>query len=107
MKIKLCIILNIINLRESSKTSYMHNLKTNFNKFLQITKSVLSDHLLSDGNFKKYSNKPKFTDIELVTLAITSECLGIDSENLLFSKLKSEYKSDFPTLLDRSNFNRR
>ena len=85
----------------------MHNLKTNFDKFLRITKSALEGYLRPDGNFKHYSHLPDFSDIEVVTLAIMAEALGIDTENLLFSKLKKDYSKDFPTLLHRCNFNRR
>ena len=85
----------------------MHNLKTNFDKIIGIAKSTLANVLLEDNNFFHYRNKPKMTDIEIVALSLTAESLGIDSENLLFSKLRSEYLSDFPTLLDRSNYNRR
>jgi len=33
--------------------------------------------------------------------------MGIGSENYFFGKFKSDYNSDFPNLIDRSNFNRR
>ena len=85
----------------------MHNFKTNFDKFLRITKSALKDYLLPDGNFKHYHHLPHFSDIEVVTLAITAEVLGIDTEKLLFSKLKKDYSKDSPTLPHRCNFNRR
>ncbi len=85
----------------------MHNLKTNFDKIVGIAKSILADVLLEDDNFARYRNKPKMTDIEIVALALTAESLGIDSENLLFSKLRNEYLPDFPALPDRSNYNRR
>jgi len=35
------------------------------------------------------------------------EALGIDSENLLWSKLKTDYPGLFPDLICRSRFNRR
>ena len=35
------------------------------------------------------------------------EALGIDSEKLLWSKIKTDYPNDFPNLIDRSRFNRR
>ncbi len=35
------------------------------------------------------------------------EALGIDSENLLWSKLKTDYAVQFTNLIDRSRFNRR
>jgi Transposase DDE domain len=79
----------------------------NFDKILDICKSHLSEYLIDDNNFAKYPNMPKMSDIQIVALAITSESLSIDSENLLFSKLKKEYYSDFPNLINRCNFNRR
>lgn len=85
----------------------MHNLKSNFDKIFHICKQVLNDELLDDGNFFTYKNSPKMTDIEIVTLSLTADSLSIDSENLLFSKLKTEYINDFPNLVDRSNYNRR
>lgn len=47
------------------------------------------------------------SDIQIVTLALTAETLSIDSENLLFIKLKKDYKQNFPNLVDRANYNRR
>ena len=85
----------------------MHNIKSNFGKILEITKSIFADSLDPDGNFTHYPNKPKMSDIEVVALSCTAEALAIDSENWLFSKLKSDYATEFPNLIERSNFNRR
>jgi hypothetical protein len=85
----------------------MHNLRSNFDKFFDLTKSVFKDSINSSGNLKFYSNKPKMTDCEIIALSLTSESLGIDSENYLWGKLKCDHSSDFPNLIDRSNFNRR
>ena len=85
----------------------MHNLKTNFDKIFDLSKSMFAGQLNSDDNFGFYPRKPKMSDLEIVTLACVAECISIDSENLLFSKLKSDYASQFPNLVDRSNFNRR
>jgi len=104
---KLCIILINSILRKLSTLSHMHNLKSNFEKIFQITKLTLDDYLLADGNFQIYKNKPKMTDIEIVTLSITTEALGIDSENYLFSKLRKDYGADFPNLPHRTNFSKR
>jgi uncharacterized protein YcaQ len=90
-----------------NKTSIMHNLRSNFDKFFDLTKSVFKDRINSSGNLKFYSNKPKMTDCDIIALSITSESLGVDSENYLWGKLKCENSSDFPNLIDRSNFNRR
>lgn len=90
-----------------NKTSIMHNLRSNFDKFFDLTKSVFKDRINSSGNLKFYSNKPKMTDCEIIALSLTSESLGIDSENYLWGKLKCDHTSDFPNLIDRCNFNRR
>ena len=88
-------------------TSYMHNLKTNFEKFFNITKSVFKDRLNQADNFYSYPNKPKLSDCEIIALSVTGESIGIDSENYFWGKLKSDHKDDFPRLIHRSNFNRR
>jgi hypothetical protein len=85
----------------------MHNLKTNFDKFFNITKSVFKDRLNQSDNFYFYPNKPKLSDCEIIALSVTGESLGIDSESYLWGKLKFDHKDDFPRLIHRSNFNRR
>lgn len=40
-----------------NKTSIMHNLRTNFDKFFDLTKSVFKDRINGSGNLKFYSNK--------------------------------------------------
>jgi hypothetical protein len=47
------------------------------------------------------------SDLEIVALAITSECVQVDSENLLWSKLLKDYPSLFIELPHRTTFNRR
>ena len=88
-------------------TSDMHNLKTNFDKFFNITKSVFQDRLNESDNFFFYPNKPKLSDCEIIALSVTGESIGIDSESYFWAKLESDHKEDFPTLIHRSNFNRR
>lgn len=75
-EIKLCLLLIISILRKYSSLTYMHNLKTNFDKILDIAKSTLSDVLLPEDNFEPYRNKPKMTNIEVVALAIAAESIG-------------------------------
>jgi hypothetical protein len=85
----------------------MHNLKTNFDKFFNITKLVFKDRLNHSDNFFFYPNKPKLSDCELIALSVTGESLDIDSESYFWGKLKFDHKNDFPGLIHRSNFNRR
>jgi len=85
----------------------MHNLKTNFDKFLSITKSFFIDIANDCGNFKSYPNPPKMSDCEIIALSLTGESIGIDSENYFWKKLKSDDSTCFPALIERSRFNRR
>jgi len=88
-------------------TSAMHNLKTNFDKFFNITKSVFKNRINESDNFYLYPNKPKLSDCEIIALSVNGESIGIDSENYFWGKLKNDHKQDFPNMIDRSNFNRR
>jgi hypothetical protein len=85
----------------------MHNLKTNFDRIRLIVHELLANFIDSDGNIKKVGAKPKFSDVDVITLSLVAESLSINSENLLFNKLKHEYREDLPLLIDHSQFNRR
>ena len=85
----------------------MHNLIANITKFRQLLIEVYGSDNLINGNFRRYSNQPKASDIEIVALAFTAEAMQIDSENMLFSILRNSYPQYCKTLPDRTNFNRR
>ena len=85
----------------------MHNLKSNFDRIKPIVKESHANFIDSNGNINKIGAKPKFSDVDLIALSLVAESLSINSENLLFAKLRSEYQEDFPLLIDRSQFNRR
>ena len=85
----------------------MHDLGTNFRKFHELVKSVLKDDLNELGNIKEYRHKPKMTDNEIIALCLCQESLGNDSENYFWSKLKSDYSKDFPTLIHITRYNLR
>lgn len=85
----------------------MHNLKTNYDKIYRICKELLKNELLESGNFKKYPHIPKLTDLSVLCIMLTAEILGIDSENHLYSKIKTEYPSLYRSLMHRTNYNRR
>lgn len=59
------------------------------------------------GNFPRPGPIPKFSDLEVIALSMTSEALFIDSEHLLFIKLKTDYKTDFPNIISRRQYNDR
>src|SRR5258708_38179233 len=85
----------------------MHNIRTNFSKFYGICKELFEKEVNSRKNFQFYPVLPKMNDLKIVSLACCMEALSIDSENLLWSKLKTDYVSLFADLIDRSRFNRR
>lgn len=76
----------------------MHNLYTIFSKILKICKQF-GDNLINEkGNIPRPGVVPKFSDIEVIALNLTSEAMGIDSESNLFIRL-SEYKDKMPNLI--------
>lgn len=85
----------------------MHNIKANFDKIIEVIKEIIKEEINEKGNYLRRGSVPKFSDIEVIALSITSECLGIDSENYLFSKLNNEYGDDFKNLISRRQYNDR
>ena len=73
----------------------MHNIHTNFIKINDVLKDIIGDEICEKGNYLRRGIVPKFSDREVIALSLTAECLGIDSENYLFSKLNKEYLNDF------------
>jgi DDE family transposase len=84
----------------------MHNIKTNFVKFHGICKEFFEEADKA-GNLQFYPRLPVLTDLEVIALSCMMEALGIDSENLLWSKLKKDYPNLFIHLICRTRFNRR
>lgn len=89
------------------KETSMHDLYSIYRKVKKQVSIHLKQYLEFGENVKHYPNQPKMSDLEIISLAITSECLGIDSESLLFSKLKKDYADRFKNLIHRTNYNRR
>ncbi len=85
----------------------MHNIKTNFDKIVDVLKDIIGDDINEKGNFLRRGTKPRFSDIEVIALSLTAECLSIDSENSLFSKLHKEYLGVFTNLISRRQYNDR
>lgn len=85
----------------------MHNIKTNFDKIIKVIKEIMGDEISDQGNYLRRGTKPKFSDIEVIALSLTSESLSIDSENYLFSKLKKEYQAAFENMISRRQYNDR
>lgn len=88
-------------------TSIMHDLSTNFDRFLEITKQTLVDVLNEDGNVQRYRHSPKLPDSHVIALSLCQEALGIDSERYLWSKLQCDYTQEFTSLIHLTGYNRR
>ena len=64
------------------------------------------DLVNAQGNILRLGVVPRFSDLEIVSLSITSEAMGIDSECLLFAKL-NEYRNEMPNLISCRQYNDR
>ena len=84
----------------------MHNLYAIFAKFLNICKQIAGNLVNDSGNIPRRGVVPKFSDLEVIALNMTSEAVGIDSEALLFAKLQ-EYRIEIPNLISRRQYNDR
>lgn len=57
----------------------MNNLSANYERILEVLRKISNDNLLS------YQRRVyKLKDLELISLALTAEFMGIDSENHIF-----------------------
>ncbi len=68
---------------------------------------IFSADLVNEkGNIPRKGVVPKFSDLEVISLSLAAESIGIDSENFLFSKL-NEHKDHFSSLISRRQYNDR
>lgn len=70
----------------------------NYKRILEVLQKISKEQLLPYQR-----RKPKLSDLKLVSLSLTSEYMGIDSENDLFRKLPLSISSK----IERSVYNRR
>ncbi|SHI49691.1 hypothetical protein SAMN04487908_1171, partial [Aequorivita viscosa] len=76
----------------------MNNLSANYERILEVLRKISKDQLLPYQR-----REPKLCDLELISLSLTAEFMGIDSENDLFRKLPTTISSK----IERSVYNRR
>lgn len=76
----------------------MNNLNANYERILEVLRKISKENLLAYQR-----RRPKMSDLELVSLSITAEYMGIDSENNLFKMLPKPISSK----IERSVYNRR
>lgn len=76
----------------------MNNLSANYERILEVLRKISNENLLP------YQRRlPKLKDLELISLALTAEFMGIDSENHLFRQIPQTIKCK----IERSVYNRR
>lgn len=76
----------------------MDNFTSNYVRILEILQTISKNKLL---HYQR--RKPKLSDLELLSVSLTAEYLGIDSESDLFRKLPDSITSK----IERSVYNRR
>jgi hypothetical protein len=84
----------------------MNNIKNSFDIVMSALKHRLGVDYLRYGNGIRPGPVPRFTDIEVIALSLTSEYLSIDSELDLFKQLKFS-KEYFPNLISRRQYHDR
>lgn len=76
----------------------MNNLNANYERILEVLRKI------SDERLHPYQRRsPRMSDLEVVGLCLTSEYMGVDSENHLFRMLPDGLASK----IERSVYNRR
>ena len=85
----------------------MHCIKRCFDKIMHVLTDVLDEKFPLNGNIHRPGPKPLFSDINVIALSITAECLGIDSELNLFKKIETDYVTQFPNIISRRQYNDR
>lgn len=76
----------------------MNNFGANYKRILEVLRRISKENLLP------YQRRiPKMSDLELISLGLTAEYMGIDSENHLFRNLPTS----FTEKIERSVYNRR
>ncbi len=61
----------------------MHTIKSNFDKIVQTIKSLKLNCFDETGNIPKLGIPSLFTDLQVLSLELTAECMSLDSENWL------------------------
>lgn len=89
------------------KYTNMHDLGAIYTKVKSILAKECHEYFPFGGNVQFYPRQPLMTDLELISLVISGECTQIDSENLLWSKLKTDYPDLITHLPHRTKFNKR
>lgn len=84
-------------------SAYASNFIANFVRILGICKDFAGNRVNELGNVPRCEAVPKFPNLEVFTLIITTEMFGIDGENLLFHRLTRNERMICRTILAVDN----
>jgi hypothetical protein len=87
--------------------SAMHDVRASCIKTLEYAAEVFRNDTDANGNFQFYPRRARMSDLQEMAFAIAAESAWIDRDNWSFSKLRTDYRSRFPELIDRTRFTRR
>jgi len=87
---------------EIKTMSAMHDLRAMYEKTLKCTAWVFRNGTDAHGSFQFYPRRARMSDLHVMALAIAVKSACMDSENRLCSKLRTNYRSRFPELIDRT-----
>ena len=96
----------VVEIKSKSQENHMYNFCAKFRQILDICKRHSENLVNSLGNVPRVGVVPRFSDLEVIALSLTTEALGIDSENCLFHRL-SLCKDEIPNLIPRRQYNDR
>ena len=82
----------------------MYNFCAKFRQILDICEQYSEKMVNSLGNVPWVGVVPRFSNLEVIVLSLTSEVLGIDTENCLFHRL-SQYRDEMPNLMSWRRYN--
>ena len=82
----------------------MHNLYAIFAKLLNICKQVAGNLVNESGNIPIRGVVPRFSDLKIVALNITSESVGIDSESMPLSEISDKKCYPNPSIILKIQF---
>jgi hypothetical protein len=71
--------------------SAIHGLRAMYEETLEYATQVCRDDTYYKGNSQSYPIRPRMSDVHGMALVIAAESACIDSENWLFSKLRTDY----------------
>lgn len=84
----------------------IHNLYAIFVRFIDISKQLADNLVNNSGNIPRCGVVPKFSNLEIIALSLTSEAVGIDSKFFLFYKLQ-KYRKEISNLVSHRQCNDR